>query len=441
MKNIAPALALVVFFGCASSQSPAGDSGKAPAGPKITDTSMEVYYPNGKVMARGAITKEEGKAVKNGSWTMFYETGEKGKEGAYKNDQMDGPWTQYFKTGRVSVKMSYQEGKLNGPMESYYENGAKKSDEIYALDKLDGKKTVYFEDGKISAETNYAGGRKQGQEKEYFPDGKLKAETNWLYDKKHGIGVTYQKDGVTVNVRATYDNGSLKGPWFSNYPNGVKKMQGQYIPAPKSEESAMPGMEDKVVEGHKTGAWTFYFDTGKKAEEGSYVNNGREGKWRTYAKEGHLNSEGNYEKNSQVGIWNYYTPGGQLEKKLTLTGGLPNGKGWIYENGKVIFEGTFTGLAHNLIKNGPGKEYHPGGALKAEGDFMMNRKNGPFKEYHPNGKLMASGNYMNDKRNELWNFYKEDGVTKDEEQSGYYMMGTINRTFSPGKFEFKSNLK
>ncbi|MBN1531500.1 MAG: toxin-antitoxin system YwqK family antitoxin [Spirochaetes bacterium] len=439
MKKIVFALALAFIFGCSSSQQSGQGSGTQKE-PKVTDTTMELYYPNGRVMSRGEIKKVEGKAVKHGAWTVFYDTGEKGKEGAYKDDKMDGPWTQYYKSGAVSVKMNYLEGKLNGPVENFFENGGRKSEEQYALDRVDGIKKTYHSNGTIESEAGYAGGRKQGPEKLYFPDEKLKSETNWLYDKKHGTSITYHKDGSTVSVSATYDNGSLKGPWFANYANGARKMQGQYVPAPKTEEPANPSA--KEVEGYKTGPWTFFYDTGKKAEEGSYVNNGRQGKWRTYAKEGHLYSEGSYEKNSQVGIWNYYAAGGQMEKKLTLTGGLPNGKGWLYENGKLVFEGNFTGLAHNLIKNGPAREYYPGGALKSEGDYMMNRKNGPYREYHSNGKLMASGNYMNDKRNEAWTFYKEDGVTKDTEKSGYYMMGTKNDTFSsPGKFQFKPSFK
>jgi uncharacterized protein len=439
MKKIIAALALIVIFGCSSSQQ-SGQGTGTQKDPRVTDTSMEYYYPNGKVMSRGEIKKVEGKAVKHGAWTMFYDTGEKGKEGAYKDDKMDGPWTQFFKSGRVSTKMNYTDGRLNGPVENFFENGEKKSEEQYSLDRVDGMKKTFFDNGKIESEAGYAGGKKQGPERIYLSDGKLKSETNWLYDKKHGTAITYHKDGTTVNTNAIYDNGSLKGPWFANYPNGTLKMKGQYVPAPKTEESMNPA--EKEVEGHKIGPWVFFYDTGKKAEEGSYVNNGRDGKWRMYAKEGHLYSDGSYEKNSQVGVWNYYAAGGQLEKRLTLSGGLPNGKGWLYENGKVSFEGTFTGLVHNLIKNGPAKEFHNNGALKSEGDFMMNRKNGPFKEYHPNGKLMATGNYMNDKRNELWNFYREDGVTKDPENTGYYMMGTKNDTFSsPGKFEFKPGFK
>ena len=412
-----------------------------PKQPKITDTSMEVYYPAGPVMARGEIKKVDGKAVKHGAWTGFYDTGEKQKEGSYKEDKMDGPWTMYHKNGNISTKMVYQEGKLNGLMESFYESGAKKAEETYALDKRDGKKTTFYEDGKVQSECTYAGGKKLGLEKTYYPDSALKSDTTYTYDKKQGVAKTFHKDGTTINVFATYDNGSLKGPWFTNYPNGTRKMQGQYIPAPKVEETEKKLGDDKVLEGHRTGKWTFFHDNGNKAQEGMYANNNREGKWKMYAKEGHLSSEGSFAKDSQTGIWNYYTDKGGLEKKLTLSGEFPSGKGWIYEEGKLVFEGDLTGQPTNLMKNGPGKEYHPTGKVKSEGEFMMNRKNGPFREYHPNGKLMAEGKYINDKRNDLWNFYKEDGVTKDEEKSGYYMMGNINKSFTPGKFEFKPSFK
>ena len=103
---------------------------------------------------------------------------------------------------------------------------------------------------------------------------------------------------------------------------------------------------------------------------------------------------------------------------------MRNGKGKIYSNGNLIFDGVF--LYNYKLK---GKLYIKN-KLEYEGEFLYNKKwngkgydengniiyelingNGKVKEYNDKGKLIFEGEYLNS---------KENGKGKE-----YYDYGTI----------------
>ena len=49
---------------------------------------------------------------KNGSWTNWYENGNKKLEATYKNDKPDGEYVTYYENGKLKYKLVYYEGKL-----------------------------------------------------------------------------------------------------------------------------------------------------------------------------------------------------------------------------------------------------------------------------------------------------------------------------------------
>jgi len=387
------------LFSCASKDKKKPDSAAGDKPPVFKGEVMELYYPSGALLGKGGFSKttEAGKeqVLKENEWNFYYEDG-KGtlvkQKGNFKANKQEGPWISYFKSGKIQAEAVYGGGKLNGLVTTYDENGLKQSEVYYIDNKVAGEKKTYFPKTKITQKIeHYLAGKKNGISQEFYMDGKLKLSSFYKDDKLHGA-------------------------WYENYPDGNKKMLGQY------------------ANGLKTGTWTVYHENGKKKMTGKFINDKMEGLWQNFTPEGNLESEGPFVDNSQKGIWKYYEKNGQLKARYTLEGGMANGTGWIYENGKLIGEGNFTGLPGNVKINGMYKEFYPNGTVKSEGEYMLSRKTKAFKEYYPTGALMAEGEYMNNKRNGLWKFYQKDGKTRDQEQSGYYMMGTLNKKLTPADF-------
>ncbi len=52
---------------------------------------------------------------------------------------------------------------------------------------------------------------------------------------------------------------------------------------------------------------------------------------------------------------------------------------------------------------------------------MMNNLNGPYREFYPKGTIKAEGEYLNNKKNGEWKFYLPGGAL-DEANSGRYML-------------------
>ena len=177
--------------------------------------------------------------------------------------------------------------------------------------------------------------------------------------------------------------------------------------------------------------WTFYHPNGRKAMNGRYVNGSMSGEWNLYNTDGSLSAKGPYADGSQKGIWTYYERG-RVKSRLTVNSGMADGKGWLYENGRLSGEGMLSGLPTKPKKSGMFREYYPNGKVRSEGEWMMNKKSGGFKEFYSSGALMAEGRYMNNKKNEMWKFYLKDGRTQDKEKTGYYMNGKLNKKLSKG---------
>ncbi|HOD14682.1 MAG TPA: toxin-antitoxin system YwqK family antitoxin [Spirochaetota bacterium] len=266
----------------------------------------------------------------------------------------------------------------------------------------------YYASGKVKSETSYVDGKIHGKRKLYYENGNLQKEEEYSAGIRAGVFLEYYEDGALRNYE-TYRDDALNGVCYMQYPGGQKMMIGQ------------------CANGKKTGKWTLFHKNGEKYMEGNFIDNLMEGLWRSYSPDGDLDSEGEYSRGSQAGLWIYYDKSRKIEKKLTLKDGVVEGECWIYRNGKLVGEGIMAGQTHDPVINGSWKAYYKNGHLEYEGVFTMGKKNGEFKEYYSNGNLKATGEYLNDQRNGSWIFYDDDGKTVDQEKSGLYQMGKLNK--------------
>ena len=71
------------------------------------------------------------KTIKDGTHTVFYESGQKKSEGTYKDGKENGLFTNWYESGQTSFKGTYIDGKKDGLFTWWYVNGKKEYEGTY----------------------------------------------------------------------------------------------------------------------------------------------------------------------------------------------------------------------------------------------------------------------------------------------------------------------
>ncbi len=256
---------------------------------------------------------------------------------------------------------------------------------------------------------------KDGQWVLYDDDSSNIHRGEFFNDVRYGVWTTYD-DKNTKLSEITYKDNVKHGPSREYHDTGELMAKGLY------------------ADNKRTGTWTSYYKDNQEHLVGRFANNQMEGTWKEYSPDGWLISEGNYTNGLKNGTFSYYNS----DKELVNTIQYKNDQiTWYreYREGKLTGEGEILGDPSSHTKNGKWTEYYfPEGTKKYEsvgnGGFSMGKKTGTFREYYPGNRLKAEGEYLQDKRSGDWIFYREDGKTVNKEKSGNYMMGKLRRELS-----------
>ncbi len=77
------------------------------------ETGLAVYfYPTGKKQSEGGMLKG---MLKTGTWTGYFENGQKNYEGRYKDGVKDGKWLWYNEKGEETVTENFKAGVKEAP--------------------------------------------------------------------------------------------------------------------------------------------------------------------------------------------------------------------------------------------------------------------------------------------------------------------------------------
>ena len=90
----------------------------------------------------------------------------------------------------------------------------------------------------------------------------------------------------------------------THYPNGQKKMEGQYD-----------------AKGERTGDWFFWYEDGLKMLEAGYREGKQHGKSISYFPNGFKRFEGQYKMDEKSGVWYFYNEDGSVSKKVDFDAG------------------------------------------------------------------------------------------------------------------------
>jgi uncharacterized protein len=193
-------------------------------------------YKEGVLVGKGLY---DVKGVQQGHWIEYYETGEIKGEGDYKDGVKVGDWKFYYNDGKTDQLGKYdQKGRPIGVWKWYYENGQLLREESYTEGLRNGTMTEYDEEGKIVTQGEYIDGLKEGR---------------WFFQIDD-----YREEG-------DYLAGERTGLWKHSYTTNGR-----------------PRFEGNFVNGQPDGQQTWWYEDGKKWQEGKYVYGRKEGDWRYY---------------------------------------------------------------------------------------------------------------------------------------------------------------
>lgn len=156
-KHLLPSLLILsIFIGCSSERENI---------PNL-ENLLENYVDNGTpimvdgVLFSGILFQEHNngqilmevhvdKGIPNGQFEYYFENGQLGEKGAYKDGKEDGLWELYYENGQLGEKGTYTDGELDGPFEDYYANGQLKHEGTYKDGQKEGQWVEHYEDGRI----------------------------------------------------------------------------------------------------------------------------------------------------------------------------------------------------------------------------------------------------------------------------------------------------
>jgi antitoxin component YwqK of YwqJK toxin-antitoxin module len=88
----------------------------------------------------------------------YFDTGQKGLKGTYKNGLKDGFWEFWYSNGQKKIEGNYLSGKKTGQWRCWYSGGQPRIVENYVDDELDGKSVWYHENGQKKKEATFRNG-------------------------------------------------------------------------------------------------------------------------------------------------------------------------------------------------------------------------------------------------------------------------------------------
>lgn len=334
-----------------------------------------IEYRRGFIFDRENINRRDKNGLKQGRWKFFYPDGKVKTEGTYRDDKRNGYFKEYDDKGMLTDIAKYvndvkQEevpelARLDVKTD-YYPDGKVKTVASYKGNVPEGIRREYNENGQVTDSYTYRNGKivaegiiddegvKDGPWKEYYEDGQLRSEGNYRQGKKIGKWKYFHQNG-NLEQEGNYNNqGNTDGNWVWYYDNNTLLR------------------EESFLNGQSEGLFTEYDENGKIIIEGEYVDGLEEGLWKYQL--GDHREEGTYRGGMRNGEWKYFYDDGKLAFQGSFIDDNPNGRHiWYWPDGKKKDEGEFI----NGMKTGDWIQYNQDGTTF----LVISYQNGIEKKY------------------------------------------------------------
>ncbi len=197
-------------------------------------TSSAIYKNNLKI-GEGIIT---GSGQYEGSWKLYYPTGELKAEGEYKAGNKDGKWKYYFISGEIEQRGNFKNNLASGEWTWYFKTGETKRLEYYRKGREDGESIEYDEAGRVINHGNYIDGLRTGNW--FLTIGDYEEKGEFIDDEKNGKWKSFYVKTEKIYFEGEYSIGSPIKKHVYYYSDGMKKGEGKH------------------QAGERNGDWKFY---------------------------------------------------------------------------------------------------------------------------------------------------------------------------------------
>ncbi len=330
-----------------------------------------ITYQKGFITAREKINRVDAENKKQGLWKWFYADGKIQSEGTYKHGLKNGVFKTYDQQGNLKNIEKYLDDQKQTDAEEitklevkrdYFPNGKIKIEGTYRNGQADGirrefnekgevEKTFLMKNGQVTAEGIVeANGQRKGVWKEFYPDGSVKANGQYTDDFKSGYWEYFHPNG-TLEQKGSFDEkGQYSGVWqwydessrlirTENFRNGVNDgelteydsqgnliLQGYFINGKEEGKWIFNtgGMhtEGEYSEGLRNGTWKTFYNNGKAAFEGRFIDDNPHGKYTSWYDNGRMREEGEYQMGLKKGEWKKFDDEGVLMLSISYQNGV-----------------------------------------------------------------------------------------------------------------------
>ena len=250
-----------------------------------------------------------------GTFTPFYENGQKEVEVNYVDGKPQGLGTSWYENGQKKSEASYVDGKEQGLLTNWYENGQKKSESNYVDGKPQGLGTAWHENGQKRVEINYVDGKQQGLVTNWYESGQKQAEANMVDGKQQGLTIGWHENGQR-SASEWHENGQSK-----SFVNGAELQHvGMFIYLANSTTPF-------------TGTSLSFYENGQRKEEMNYADGKAHGLAIGWYESGQKKSEVKF-ANGQGPVMTKWYENGQKEFERNKQGKMTS---WD-ESGRKTFE-------------------------------------------------------------------------------------------------------
>ncbi len=213
-------------------------------------------------------------------------------------------------------------------------------------------------------------------------------------------GGFYPTGSAGVDYNLTNPKNKKEGTWIRVWPNGNLYYLGQF------------------ENGHPTGGFTFYYETGEIMSEVIQIENGRKAFTKMYRKGGALQAEGMYMRSTELdqnreplrlkqGEWKYYDAQENLRLIESYDHDVLNGPSISYgKQGQELERGGYD----SGDRNGTWRTWDELGVLLSEISYRAGAFHGLCKINYANGRPQTIGRYEHGQEQGYWKSFMEDGT-------------------------------
>ncbi len=207
-----------------------------------------MYPKDGKLELKQVGDSVNGK--REGTWKLYYPSGDVWIEMSYKNDLLDGEYIVRTVNGQIVKKVQLTNGLRNGTYEEWSSAGNKLVEEFYKNGKLEGSQKKWKEGEKyyLYSIAHYSNNQLNGDSYTFLENGDTLSHSCLKNGVSEGIEKVYDRDEHYHYASYMYKNGIKDGEATIYFPNGKVEWKGNFYNDKRHGEWIQYNEAGKVID-------------------------------------------------------------------------------------------------------------------------------------------------------------------------------------------------